>query len=213
MGDERNGGRHARDLRGPGRSPDLSGLDPSGFELFNGEVLFNGKDASGNQQLWETDGTAGGTHELAVAGASPTTGLVPLDLTAIVPTAIVPLNLLWQNTTSGQASIWQLNGGALIGGGPVSPSPGPSWKAIGTADFFGGGSTDILWQNTSSGQASIWKMNGSSLIGGGAGDAPIRGWPGMPLALAISTTTAFPTSCGRTRTPAKPRFGRWTGTP
>jgi ELWxxDGT repeat protein len=81
---------------GLGGPNDLSGLDPSGFELFNGEMLFNGKDANGNQQLWETDGTAAGTHELAVAGASPTTGLVPVDLTAIVP-----LNLLWQNTTSG----------------------------------------------------------------------------------------------------------------
>ena len=148
---------------------DPAGLDPSGFEVFNGEVLFSGKDANGKAQLWETDGTAAGTHELAVAGASPTTGLAPLDLTAIVPT-----NLLWQNTTSGQASIWELNGAALIGGGPVSPSPGPSWKAIGTADFFGGGSTDILWQNTSTGQASIWKMDVNTLIGGG----PVSSNPG-----------------------------------
>jgi ELWxxDGT repeat protein len=133
---------------GGGGGSDPTGLDPSGFELFNGEVLFSGKDASGKQQLWETNGTAAGTHELA----STTTGLAPLDLTAVVPA-----NLLWQNTTSGQASIWELNGGALIGGGPVSPNPGPSWKAIGTADFFGGGSTDILWQNTSTGQASIWE--------------------------------------------------------
>jgi uncharacterized repeat protein (TIGR03803 family) len=76
-------------------------------------------------------------------------------------------DLLWQNT-SGQASIWDMNGNALVGGGPVSANPGPSWKAIGTGDFFGAGASDILWQNTSSGQASIWQMNGNSLIGGGA---------------------------------------------
>ena len=33
-------------------------------------VLFNGIDASGNSSLWETNGTAAGTHELAVSGAA-----------------------------------------------------------------------------------------------------------------------------------------------
>ena len=75
--------------------------------------------------------------------------------------------LLWQNT-SGQASIWDLSENILTGGGTVSPNPGPSWHAVGTADFFGGGSSDILWQNTSTGQASIWEMNGSNVVGGGA---------------------------------------------
>ena len=76
-------------------------------------------------------------------------------------------DLLWQNT-SGQASIWDMNGNALVGGGPVSvANPGPSWKAIGMGEFDGGGVDDILWQNTTSGQASIWQMNGNSLIGGG----------------------------------------------
>jgi hypothetical protein len=32
--------------------------------------------------------------------------------------------LLWQNTTSGQASVWDMNANALTGGGPVSPDPG-----------------------------------------------------------------------------------------
>ena len=178
----------------PGRSPnDLSGLDPSGFELFNGEVLFNGKDANGNQQLWETDGTAAGTHELAVAGASPTTGLVPLDLTAIVPLKS-SLAEHHQRASVDLATEW----GRVDRRRAVSPSPGPSWKAIGTGDFFGGGSTDILWQNASTGQASIWEMSGSTLIGGG----PVSANPGpswQASERAISITTAFPTSCGRTR--------------
>jgi hypothetical protein len=38
--------------------------------------------------------------------------------------------ILWQNT-SGQASIWDMSGVSLVGGGPVSPNPGPSWHAIG----------------------------------------------------------------------------------
>ena len=36
----------------------------------------------------------------------------------------------------------------MIGGGVVSPNPGPSWKAVGTGDFNGDGHSDILWQNT-----------------------------------------------------------------
>ena len=61
------------------------------------------------------------------------------------------IDILFQNTISGQVSIWEMDGNKLIGGGPVSPSPGPSWKAIGTGDFNDDGFSDILFQNTSSG--------------------------------------------------------------
>ena len=62
-----------------------------------------------------------------------------------------------------------MNGTSLIGGGPVSANPGPSWHAIGT----GAGGSDILVQNTS-GQASIWEMNGNTIAGGG----PVTPIPG-----------------------------------
>ncbi len=80
-------------------------------------------------------------------------------------------DILWQNTVTGQAAIWEMNGNNVIGGGPVSQNgvalnAGPSWKAIGTGDYFGDGHTDILWQNTN-GQAAIWDMNGNNVIGGG----------------------------------------------
>src|ERR1700722_553388 len=56
-------------------------------------------------------------------------------------------DILWQNS-SGQASVWEMNGSTLIGGGAVSPNPGPACKAIGTGDFTGDDfSDDILWQN------------------------------------------------------------------
>jgi FG-GAP-like repeat len=76
-------------------------------------------------------------------------------------------DILWQNV-SGQASIWDMNGNSLVGGGAVSPNPGSNWKAIGAGDFNGDGLSDILFQNTSSGQASIWEMDGNALTGGGA---------------------------------------------
>jgi uncharacterized repeat protein (TIGR03803 family) len=77
-------------------------------------------------------------------------------------------DILWQNTSTGQASIWEMSGASLIGGGAVTPNPGPAWKAIGTGDFNHDGFSDVLWQNTNSGQVSIWEMNGNTLIGGGA---------------------------------------------
>ncbi len=83
---------------------------------------------------------------------------------------------------NGQAAIWGMDGTHVIAGGPVSPNPGPAWKAIGTGDFFGNGPTDLLWQNTNSGQASIWEMDGTHLIGGG----PVTPDPG-PSWHAIGT--------------------------
>ena len=59
-----------------------------------------------------------------------------------------------------------MKGSALIGGGAVSPDPGPSWKAVRTGDFNGDDHSDILFQNTS-GQSSIWDMSGTNIIGGG----------------------------------------------
>ena len=90
-------------------------------------------------------------------------------------------DLLWQDT-DGQASIWDMNGSALVGGGAVSPNPGlESWTEIGTGDFNHDGHADILWRNAS-GQAAVWDMNGNSLIAGG----PVTPNPG-PSWKAIGT--------------------------
>jgi ELWxxDGT repeat protein len=56
------------------------GLHPTNLTVFGSEVLFNGVDSSGYQDLWVTDGTTAGTSEISVAGAS-TTGLNPTDFT------------------------------------------------------------------------------------------------------------------------------------
>jgi uncharacterized repeat protein (TIGR03803 family) len=91
-------------------------------------------------------------------------------------------DILWQNTSSGQVSVWEMSGNKLNGGGPVSPNPGPAWKAIGTGDFNHDGFSDVLFQNTSTGQVSIWEMHGNALIGGG----PVSPNPG-PAWRAVGT--------------------------
>jgi hypothetical protein len=85
----------------------------------------------------------------------------------ITGSGFVTANLFWQNKSTGQASIWEMEGNTRVGGGAVSPSPGPSWTEIGTGDFYDNGDADILWQNASTGQASIWEMNGNTRVGGG----------------------------------------------
>ena len=115
-------------------------------------------------------------------------------------------DILWQNT-NGQAAIWEMNGTNVIADPLVGANPGPSWQAIGTGDFNDDGYSDILWQNT----------RRPSLDLGNERDECNRRWTGgrqswAELASrsepATSTTTAIPTSCGRTRAPAKPRSGK-----
>jgi hypothetical protein len=83
--------------------------------------------------------------------------------TDVVAPGIGGTDILLQNT-DGQVAIWEMNGTNMIAHAPVA-DPGPSWRAIGTADFNGDGKSDILLQNTD-GRVAIWEMNGTNLIGG-----------------------------------------------
>jgi hypothetical protein len=155
---------------------------------------------SNEYMVWNTDGDGAytGAATGALSGASyalqhlePSFGEDLNGDGTIGPTSTKPpatsdfnkdgfSDILWQNT-DGQASIWDMNGNTLIGGGAVSPNPGPKWHAIGTGDFDHDGHSDILWQNVS-GQASIWEMNGNTLKGGG----PVSPNPG-PSWRAVGT--------------------------
>jgi hypothetical protein len=76
-------------------------------------------------------------------------------------------DILWQNTATGQASVWEMSQNTKTGGGAVSQNPGTSLHAVGTGDFDGDGQSDILLQNMSTGQISVWEMEGNTKIGGG----------------------------------------------
>jgi len=111
-------------------------------------------------------------------------------------------DLVWQND-DGTAYVWETNGSSAIGGGSLG-NPGPSWHIVGSGDFNDDGKSDILWQNDS-GEAYIWELNGAMVIGGGSRAIPAL--LGAPSELGISTTTALPTSFGRT-TAARSTSGR-----
>ncbi len=73
-------------------------------------------------------------------------------------------DLLWQDSSTGQASIWLMNGTSLVSAAQAGSNTNTAWHVIGTGDFDGDGKSDIVWQNSSTGQASIWLMNGTSLV-------------------------------------------------
>ncbi len=74
-------------------------------------------------------------------------------------------DLLWQNTVTGQRSVWLMNGTTATGGVDLGTVP-VEWVIAGTADFTGDGKTDLLWQNTVTGQRSLWAMNGTTAMYG-----------------------------------------------
>ena len=67
-------------------------------------VLFQARDALNQNSLWETDGTATGTFELAPAGAN-SLGLSPTDIT------VLGAQVLFAGfDSSGQVGLWTSDG-------------------------------------------------------------------------------------------------------
>jgi len=81
-------------------------------------------------------------------------------------------DLIWRNTSTGNTSIWQMDGAVykgsvgfapnIISGGLVSPD----WSIAGVADFNLDGHSDILWRNLNGGQNYIWYMNKNNALAG-----------------------------------------------
>ena len=77
-------------------------------------------------------------------------------------------DLVWQHRTSGQASIWFLNGTTLVSGTLLSP-PGvadTNWQIHAVTDLNADGQPDLVWQNVSTGYLAAWLMNGTSMVQG-----------------------------------------------
>ena len=87
-------------------------------------------------------------------------------------------DILWQNA-NGQASIWEMNGTNVIGGGTRrSQSRARVGKRSGRATLTAM-AFPISCGRTRSGQASVWEMNGTNQIAGGSqlvGPNPGSSW-------------------------------------
>jgi hypothetical protein len=83
------------------------GNDDPQFTVFNSEVLFRGTDANGNPGLWETNGTAAGTHELSGITGARMAGLSPFDFTVLNSEV-----LFYGADSSGVQGLWETDGTA-----------------------------------------------------------------------------------------------------
>jgi hypothetical protein len=72
-------------------------------------------------------------------------------------------DVLWFNPSTGQSSIWFMNGTATPPTVSV-PSVPVGWAPVVTGDFNGDGKSDIFWRNASTGQTSVWLMNGATYM-------------------------------------------------
>jgi photosystem II stability/assembly factor-like uncharacterized protein len=70
-------------------------------------------------------------------------------------------DILWQNSSSGDVSIWHMDNTAKLDGDYIIPTNygDLAWKIYATGRLTGGASPDILWQNRTTGELALWQMN------------------------------------------------------
>jgi uncharacterized delta-60 repeat protein/M6 family metalloprotease-like protein len=71
--------------------------------------------------------------------------------------------LIWQNSVTGERSVWLMNGTTVTQGVSLGLSP-TEWSIAAIADFNGDGKPDLLWQNTLTGDRVFWLMNGTTFL-------------------------------------------------
>jgi ELWxxDGT repeat protein len=162
----------------------IGGVDPSGifslrvpdFTDFNGEVLFEGADASGNLGLWVTDGTAADTHEL--------TGISGANVSGIFSHVIGPSFTLFNGKlmfagldASGTVGVWMTDGTAAgtheLTGINAEPSSGFGAIELASAtliipppaDFTNNNTSDILFLNATSGDTWVEAITNGTFAG------------------------------------------------
>jgi ELWxxDGT repeat protein len=121
-----------------------------------GRALFSGVDADGNNNLWITDGTAAGTHELKVAGAAPS--LAPANITVLGGKA-----LFEGFHARGRFELWVTDG---TSGGTVELKPAKAnalglFDASADPDFTVLGDKALFQGYDSKGQWNLWVTDGT----------------------------------------------------
>jgi ELWxxDGT repeat protein len=137
-----------------------SGLHPDDMTVFNGEVLFDGLDASGHNGLWVTNGTAVDTHEVTGISGANSSLFDPIDFTVFNGEV-----LFAALDASANVGLWVTNGTAMgtsevtgiSGAGPGGVSP------VDLTVFNGFLSSQVLFRGTdASGSHGLWVTNGTT---------------------------------------------------
>lgn len=139
-----------------------------GFTVF-GRVIGNGMavvDAIAALPRLRNTGEGIPVRNFTPGGMATPANLVNMTI-ARLPVAKTDFNsdgkpdLLWQNNTTGQRSIWLMNGTTHTSSVSFQ-TVSTQWNIVGAEDFNNDGKFDILWQNSVTGQHSVWLMNGTA---------------------------------------------------
>src|SRR5438309_2121387 len=77
-------------------------------------------------------------------------------------------DILWRNRSTGENTLWLMNGLTIAAQGSINVLPDQAWQVKGIGDFDADGRADILWRNLSTGESSIWLMNGLTIAAQGS---------------------------------------------
>jgi ELWxxDGT repeat protein len=161
-----------------------SGLLPSDFGSFEGELLFRGRNALGNLGLWKTDGTSAGTREIHVNGASS-------DFQPGGFTSLSGVSIFYGKNAAGRRSLWRTDGTQA---GTVEIAV-PARYEFGAALFapFKGYLVFAGNDGTNTG-TGLWRTDGTLA---GTVPIPVNGHssPGDPQLNIIDLASVRPGSC------------------
>jgi hypothetical protein len=106
----------------------------------------------GNIETVTADDIAGVQAPYGAPANPPPKGIPPASTTGAGQAELV-----WENTTTGERSIWVMQYGVLssIINLPTIPI---QWHIAAAADFLGTGQADLVWENTTTGERNIWVM-------------------------------------------------------
>jgi hypothetical protein len=71
-------------------------------------------------------------------------------------------DVFWFNASTGQTSIWIMNGTSSPVG-LASPTMTTGWVPANFGDYNGNGRGDVFWHNPSTGETRVWLMNVASI--------------------------------------------------
>ena len=80
------------------------------------------------------------------------------------------LDLLYQNSSTGNVQVRYLNKSRQVTGSGVFPQQlSPVYRLCGTGDVNGDGNPDAIWQNRNTGAVTVTYLNGLAVVAGGGG--------------------------------------------